>query len=370
MASITAASKNENEKVFIELVGLIGAGKSSLLQKFRDGLQDNYPDLHVGFDIEDEEMLHEFILPLLTDVYKCVAGKLIDEEYLTEAYFALIRLLTLFIALRRGDNNGRQLSHNANEYADILLKRLRIRDRLDGDSSALENLRIKLGAFIQKKVFNTEDETRTLPTPFVMIDRGVIDVLCFITDRIESYDTDESEDEDALNSRKADMLTLFETIYYEILIQLFYGLGRRESDAEEAWRNIDLPKEALSHAFFGGILPFALDRCQHYKVYTLTISRDEAVERIKKRGRLAELEKGGKEVQPRVQRVNEALEKLYGEIIGGEITDGRLAPFIFLNDFGIQTAYRRPLTQTLREKSIRTILSDLWSRVHQKLSSG
>lgn len=75
--------------MIVEVIGLIGAGKSTRLSDLKERFKDSC-QVH----LEEEHTLRNFVLPLLQRLYSKVSGEDSEAEYCVEAFFTIIRALT------------------------------------------------------------------------------------------------------------------------------------------------------------------------------------------------------------------------------------------------------------------------------------
>lgn len=247
---------------YTEIVGLIGAGKSTRCTNYKKAREGQRPNVSV--EMEETNVVLETVYPLLGDIYNVKSGVFPRKEYLVEATFAVLRLVYLKGILGLvGESLG--------EYIDQLLLRLRFGAYME--ESELESLRSKLKE-------EAKDEKYS-PRTFQVLERGVCDVLCFILERIGSY----ADEEFFLCG---DMMQLFLDVYMETVSLLF------------PWtRRLGLPRLEQE---FRDLMPARVN----YSILMVPVSVRESANRIKQRARAIEVDEAG-EVKPRVMQSNMGL---------------------------------------------------------------
>ena len=108
----------------VEVVGLIGAGKSTILKKMGEDMALYRPDREILVQLEEEELLHDLITPYLSQVYRPEGAKTQQEarEIIVEILFAAVRLLQLRWQVEVSS------TQDLLAYLDRILKRLSLTD--------------------------------------------------------------------------------------------------------------------------------------------------------------------------------------------------------------------------------------------------
>ena len=268
---------SHNRCHYVEVVGQIGAGKSTTLLDMRRCLPLYFPNPHIEVDVEAEDILERFITPLLTDVYRLLPGSERSEELAIEAIFASIRLIQVK-AFNVDVEDPFNFKKVLTAYSAHLEEAFSLPSYLDEKS--LCSLRESFQFLIARR----RAAIHGCELRGVIVDRGLADILCFIRER--------------LNPKKTLMRALFLAVYDEI-VQLIY----RWSPAgcvprPQAWE--DFVK--LGHRF-------------HYTVVYLSIEAEKTEENIIKRGRKCEVDASTGKPLPRVLNTNKRLGKIYSQAL-------------------------------------------------------
>ena len=255
---------------YIEVVGLIGAGKSTRCTGYKKAQEGQRPN--VAVEEEESSLVADTVYPVLEDVYSGESGAEPRKEYLVEAVFAILRLAHLRAILGL---NGVTLA----EYVDELLAIFRVGEYTK-DGNELEDLRKKLKEETKGEKYS--------PKVFQVLERGSLDVLCFILERIACYSDEEFY-------KCGDMMHLFIQVYTELVTLLFpwthyVGLPKDEDDFEDL-----IPARA------------------NYSIIMVPVSVRESAKRIRQRSRAIEIDQHG-EVKSRVMLSNMGLANVYGKL--------------------------------------------------------
>ena len=262
---------------YVEVVGLIGAGKSTTLGDMRRCLPLYYPKAKVEVDVEAEDILDRFITPLLADVYKLLPGSERSEELAIEAVFASIRLIQVkaLIVFKEDPFNFKKV---LTTYSERLVEAFSLPTFME--ESSLTQLRQNYQFLIARR----RAALHGCEPAGLIVDRGLADILCFILER--------------LNPTKTMMRDLFLKVYDEVLQLVFF------------WSPFgDTPRPLLPEDFVG------LKKRFDYSVIYLSVPLYTAEERIAKRGRPCEVNSTTGKPLPRVLTTNARLEKIYRRVL-------------------------------------------------------
>ena len=177
--------------MIVELLGPIGAGKSTYLSALMQHCSSgrNPPIL----DIEDEETLHCFVLPLLKKVYSRVDVRDHESEFKVEALFALIRALSIKAAMLTPPDDTPQPKHTDSTAAVTELgrnPRLTTLLHTAGDLAVKFRLTRALGSGDYDRLVSLCEkiaDRHNSSAEITFVDRGCVDVLCFILERITTF---------------------------------------------------------------------------------------------------------------------------------------------------------------------------------------
>lgn len=267
-------------KTHLEVIGLIGAGKSTACRGFSDNQAEDQPKVHVL--VEEEELLHEYVVPILEDVYRSDAGTYRNKEYAIEVVFAIFRLIHLKMMIL-----GREVfSKNLGEYVDRLMEIFAFAQYVDEQTvMSLKEKTMKLG----------RDFTRT-DINYYITDRGVADILCFILERLSELPP------------KSEEALIFQGLFIEVYKEICRAIY--------AWN--DERKMPISKQDFFYLLPGGVS----YRVMLFPSHWSIANQRVNKRGRACEVDEKTGAVLDRVKKVNSILHKVYSDLF--DLDDSRL----------------------------------------------
>ena len=261
----------------VEIVGLIGAGKSTILKKMGEDMALYRPESPVLVQLEEEDLLHQLIDPYLSQVYYPVSTQEKNEarELIVEVLFATVRLLQL--RWQVDDCSTPDLL----AYLDRILHRL-----MDGTTFAEE---MQATSRDQLKSLARRLGKQTNKPGLYVVDRGVIDIFCFIRERISTHLPN--------TAVHKSLVELSVRLYREVLYLLFLW---DEPTSDKLPMNI-------------GELASLKRRVNYYCVY-INVPKQWAQGNIQARARSCEVNEEGR-VLPTVLRVNDNLVSIYPGII-------------------------------------------------------
>ena len=270
----------------VEVVGLIGAGKSTCLREMAKNLSLYYPDHPVEVEILDEELLSKLVSPFLEKVYgttSAAAAAVTGGEagIIVEALYSLVRLLQIKLVVEPGFY---QLNNSSpQQYLDRLLTDLGITTLVSAEELRLiqDTLKYLINRLKARAVYNSHG--------FLSIySRGLFDIFCFIIEHIQSHPPKSIQQDRLCN--------LFRTLYIEMLSLLFF------------WKKEDSPLPTTLEELL------SLRRRLDYDIIYFYIDSTKANKNIVSRARPFELDLKGK-ILPRVAVVNLRLMEIYSKVM-------------------------------------------------------
>lgn len=304
----------------IELVGLIGAGKSSLafsLANYHRSRRLGYMGLCVS--IESEEHLDRFVNPLLAKVYlEEEAGVALSAEATIEAIFAIYRLAEMHRLLQQNfpSHDLTQARDVACEYITHLFSRI----KLEEYTPSAEAIKGDFIAWARRNAsYAPWDDTAAS-----LMDRGPVDVLVFTLERLGTITAEE---------RKKPFRRLFMIILQETCDLLLH-------------RPSHLGPQQVKRNFLDGWTPRFT-----YSVALLDMDQATCGKRAKGRARPSEVDSSTGELQPRVLAVNAGLEKIYRSFLlprPFESLHNDLLDFLADSDQENRLPYFTPLISALK----------------------